>query len=210
VLANDSDPDGAADLNQAVIVTGNANLINTLTGAPLQTGDVFPGGVVSFTTDQNLIGGNYSFTYNAVDKATPTPNTSATPATVLVSVSSQETIRPAKTQFTQNKFRWVITGTVTPNSNQTMSITYLDGSYKPAGGTCATPVSAAGTVLDTPVVDSTNTYNWDFILPRTGGVLNPTNTGDNKNGFWCTTPRTILITDTKTGVSTPPQPLQLK
>jgi hypothetical protein len=202
LLANDTDPDGASDLASVVIVTGNASL-------GLTAGTVFPGGNVTIAPTAGTLGGNYTFTYNAVDVA---GMQSLTPATVTVAVSSQESIQPAKTQFTQNKFRWVITGTVTPNSSQTMSITYLDGTYKPAGGSCAAPLSAAGTVLDTPVVDVTNTYTWDFILPKTSGVLNPTNTGDNgkSGGFWCTTPKTIRITDTQTGVFTAPQTISLK
>jgi VCBS repeat-containing protein len=202
VMSNDIDPDGASDLASVVIVTGNPSL-------GLTAGTVFPGGNVTIAPPAGTLGGNYTFTYNVVDQA-GVP--SVTPATVTVAVSSAEAILPAKTQFTQNKFRWVITGTVSPNTRQTMQITYLDGTFKPAGGSCTTPVSAAGTVLDTPVVDATNTYTWDFILPSTAGVLNPTNSGDNgkSGGFWCSTPKTIRITDTQTGVFTSPQPLILK
>ena len=197
VLANDTDPDGLADLGSAVIATGNPSL-------GIVAGTEFAGGVVAINPAAGLVGGNYTFTYFAKDRSGALSNASAT---VTVAVSSLETITPAKTQFTQKQFRWVITGTVTPNSSQTMRIAYIDGTYK-VNGQCTG--SAAGFVLASPVVDPTNTYTFDTILANTAGLMNPTNTGGNSNGFWCSPPRQIRITDAQSGIFTAPQQLALK
>jgi len=200
VLSNDSDPDGLGDLGSAVIATGNPSL-------GIVAGTEFANGVVAISPAAGLVGGNYTFTYFAKDKSGVLSPASAT---VTVAVSSQEIITPAKTQFTGKQFRWVITGTVTPNSSQTMRITYLDGTYKPAGGSCAAPAQAAGFVVTSPVVDPTNTYTFDSILSNTTCLMNPTNTGGNSNGFWCSPPRTMRITDTQSGVFTAPQSISFK
>jgi len=200
VLTNDTDPDGLGDLASAVIAVGNPSL-------GVVAGTEFANGIVAINPAAGLVGGNYTFTYFAKDRSGAL---SGATGTVTIAVSSLETITPAKTQFTSKSFRWVITGTVTPNSSQTMRITYLDGTYKPAGGSCAAPAQAAGFVVASPVVDPTNTYTFDSILSNTTGLMNPTNTGGNSNGFWCSPPRTMRITDTQSGIFTAPQAIAFK
>jgi len=95
-------------------------------------------------------------------------------------------------QYTQKSFRWVVTGTASPIAGQTLRIAYVDGTYK-VNGACTG--NAAGTVLGSAVVDPTGTWTLDTILGNTAGLLNPSNTGGNSTGFWCSGPKTLRITD---------------
>jgi VCBS repeat-containing protein len=178
VLANDVDPDGPADLASAVIVNGNAALA-------IISGTVFKGGVVTFTPPAQNPAGNYTFTYSAIDQSGAV---SANAATVTVTLSSGEAIVPAKTQYTQTKGRWTLTGIVSPAAGQTISMSYLDGTYK-VNGACTG--NAAGTVVGTAPTDARGNFTVDQILTSTSGVLNPSNTLGNSTGFWCSPPRNI-------------------
>jgi hypothetical protein len=195
VLANDTDPDGPADLASAVIVNGNAAL-------GIVSGTVFQGGVVTFTPPAQNPPGRYTFTYNAVDQS---GTVSAIPATVTVTLSGGEAIIPAKTQYTQNKGRWVMSGTVSPDGGQTITMTYVDGTYK-VNGACTG--NAAGTIVGTAPVLNGN-FTFDQILTSTSGVLNPSNTLGNSTGFWCSPPRTMLYSSSLSQGTTS-QAIQLK
>jgi hypothetical protein len=188
VLANDTDPDGKADLARAVIVTGNANL-------GITAGSVFAGGVVTFTPPATTAAGPYTFTYNAVDQAGAV---SALPATVTVTVSTTEAIVVAKDIYTTRSGRWTLQGTLSPAAGQTLTMTYVDGTFK-VNGACTG--AAAGTVIGSATVDALGNWLYDQILPNTAGVLNPSNTGGNATGFWCAPPKSVRITSSLTNGS---------
>jgi len=182
VLANDTDPDGAADLARAVIVTWPPQL-----GAqPAPTG-----GTVSFTPTAT---GTFSFTYRAQDTA---GLQSATAATVTVNVAAAEAIVPAKATYTQAKGRWVVSGTASPIEGQSLTIKYDLGTpptYK-VNGVCTALTAANNPVIGTTVVDATGAWLFDQTLSSTAGLLNPNNSGGNSTGFWCSPPKTLRITD---------------
>jgi VCBS repeat-containing protein len=178
VLANDTDPDGVADLANATIVSGNAAL-------GIADGAVFPGGKVTFTPPSTTAPGTYSFTYQAVDQSGAVSNT----ATASIIVSSVEAIIPAKAIYTQSKGRWTISGTDSPIAGQTITMTYDSGTYR-VNGACTG--NAAGIVVGQAQVDPTGNFLFDQILTSTAGVLNPSNTQQNSTGFWCTLPRNII------------------
>ena len=183
VLANDTDPDGATDLASAVIVTGNANL-------GLNADATFNGGIVTFTPSASMPTGIATFTYRAVDRAGAT---SATAATVSVTVSAGEAIAGTRARFTQNKNRWTITGTDSLSANQTITIKYDNGTFR-QNGSCTNPGSAVGTVVGTAVVTA-GAWTYDQALTATTGILNPSNTGNNN--FWCTPPTTLRMTSSQ-------------
>ncbi len=193
VLANDTDPDGAADLAAAVIVTGNASL-------GVVAGTVFAGGVVTFTPPAATAAGPYTFTYNAIDRAGAV---SATPATVTINVSTSEAIVPAKAIYTQSKGRWTVGGTISPAAGQTMNITY-DITTPPTfkvNGVCTAMTAATNPVIGRAPVDALGNWLFDQLLSNTSGVINPSNTLGNSTGFWCTPPKSVRITSSLTGAS---------
>ncbi|HSB80500.1 MAG TPA: Ig-like domain-containing protein [Candidatus Methylomirabilis sp.] len=191
VLANDTDPDGVADLASAKIVTGNASL-------GIVAGTVYAGGVITFTPPASLTTGPYLFTYNAVDKGGAA---SAIPATVTVNVSATEAIIVAKDIYTQSKGRWTVQGTISPVAGQTMSMTY-DLSTAPTykvNGVCTALTSANNPVVGTATVDALGNWLYDQLLANTSGLLNPSNTLGNSTGFWCNPPKNLRITSSLTG-----------
>jgi hypothetical protein len=189
VLANDTDPDGLADLASAVIVTGNPAL-------GIVAGAAFPGGVVTFTPPATTLPGAYTFTYNAVDTS---GTQSLVPALVTVSVSATELIVAAKATYTQRSGRWVVTGTDSPAAGQTLTIKYVDGIFK-VNGVCPATSNAAGTTVGTAIVDGLGNWTFDQTVTLTS-VLNPSNTS-NTAGFWCTPPKTVRITSSLSPAST--------
>jgi Bacterial Ig domain len=191
VLANDNDPDGAADLAGVQIVNGNANL-------GIASGTLIAGAVVTFTPPSTTPAGPYTFTYTAIDKSGAA---SATPATVTVNLSTTEAIVPAKAIYTQSKGRWTLSGTISPVAGQTITMTYVDGIYK-VNGTCPVSSNAAGTVIATATADALGNWLYDQVLTNTAGVLNPSNSLGNSTGFWCTPPKTMRFTSSLTGAST--------
>jgi hypothetical protein len=152
VLANDTDPDGQADLQAAVIVTGSAPL-------GIAAGAVHAGGSVSFTPNQ---AGTFTFTYRARDAAGSLSN----PATVTVTVTGAEQITATAT-FRTDKRRWIVGGTDSVIGGQTLTIAYNNGTFLNGS-------SAAGTVIGTAVVDAAGNFLLDFV--GAGGVQDPTNT----------------------------------
>ncbi len=194
VLANDTDPDGAADLAAAVIVTAPAASA-TLTcngGAAATVGTVCAGGSVTFTPTAT---GSFTFTYKAQDQVGAQ---SANAATVTVTVGATEAIVVTKSQYIVSKNRWVVTGTDSVRASQTLTLAYTGGTYKVAG---ACTGNAAGSVVGTAPVDALGNWVFDAIL-TSAGLLNPGNTGGNSTGFWCTTPKAISVTSPLGGTAT--------
>jgi len=108
VLANDTDPDGQADLAAAVIVAWPAQL-GTNPGTVI-------GGIVNVTP---TAAGTFSFTYLARDAAGVL---SSLAATVTVTVAGGETITIQVAELRANGGRYRVSGTVTPAAGQTMTI----------------------------------------------------------------------------------------
>ena len=129
VLANDTDPDGAADLFAAVNVS-----LPTPAGATATV----TGGVVNFTA---AAPGTYSFTYQAMDSALATSNT----ATVTVQVAAAETLNVAKARYTARQSRLIAAGSITPAANQTITVEWADAAGNVLGAVGTTKVLPDGT-----------------------------------------------------------------
>lgn len=149
VLANDTDPEGQADLAQAVIVT------QPQTGASVTSGSV-----VTFTASAP---GTYTFTYVAQDQAGAQ---SAQPATVTVTVLPVENIVIQQATFRTTARRWIVAGTDSVPANQTLTITY-------ANGILSNGSPASNIVIGTATVDGAG--NWILDIRGVTGVLDPTN-----------------------------------
>ena len=135
VIANDTDPNGVADIVSATSVTQPTPLGATTSVA---------GGVVTFNATK---AGTYTFTYKAVDAG---GLISANAATVTVNVAASESISFAKAIYTVAQSRLVATGTVSPVMNQTVKLDY---------------VNSAGTVVGTAgTVQSDGLGNWALDL----------------------------------------------
>jgi len=190
VLANDTDPDGAADLAAAVIQSvPAAGATIACNGAPATAGTVCPGGAITFTPTAQ---GAYSFTYKAQDQAGAV---SANTANVSVTVAGTENIVVTKSIFTAKTWRWVVSGTDSVSSGQTLTIKYditTPPTYK-VGGVCTAMTAATNPVIGTAAVD--NLGNWAYdVLGTSAGLTNPTNTGSNGTGFWCSPPKAVRVT----------------
>jgi hypothetical protein len=111
VIANDTDPNGAADVRAAVNVSQP-----TPAGATVSVA----GGIVTFNA---IATGTYSFTYNAQDAA---GLVSANAGTVTVQVALAESISFAKSQYVVSKSRLVVSGPIDPISGQTITLEFVD------------------------------------------------------------------------------------
>ncbi|WP_018990394.1 cadherin-like domain-containing protein [Aromatoleum toluclasticum] len=109
VTANDTDPDGAADIVAATNVTQPTGATVTVNG-----------GVVTFTAPT---GGTYSFTYYALDAAGVT---SANPATVTVQVAAAEALSITRSEYIVSKGRMRAQGTISPVAGQTIAVEFLN------------------------------------------------------------------------------------
>ncbi|HET9653516.1 MAG TPA: cadherin-like domain-containing protein, partial [Usitatibacter sp.] len=166
VLANDTDPDGAADLANAQIVTWPAQL----GPQPVPTN-----GVVNFTPTST---GTFSFTYNAVDFSGAV---SLAPATVSVVVAGSEAITIAKAIYKVGNAgggisaRWTVQGADSVKEGQTLTIVYNNGTLNAAngGGSCNGTATNPKCVVGTAVVDTLGNYLYDLVLPP-GGPSDPT------------------------------------
>lgn len=130
VLANDTDPQGNADIVNAV------NLTQPAAGATVSGG---AGGVITFTA---TTAGSYSFTYQAQDAE---GNISANAATVTVTAVQTDAPLTTKAQFTNASKRWVISGTDQGFDGTIIHLTYGDGPQ--AGHELGTAQVAAGNWL---------------------------------------------------------------
>lgn len=154
VLANDTDPDGAADLAAAQIVTAPGG------GATATVA----GGVVTFRA---TTAGSYTFSYRAVDAA----GAVSAPVTVTVNVVGNETLTIIRAEFIQSTLRWRVEGTSTLRAGQTITIAYDNGSLRPLGS------SLAGFVIGTAVVDGAGAWALDLRLTSASDARNPAATG---------------------------------
>ncbi len=130
VLANDTDPDGAAD------IVAIANLTQpTPAGA---TASVV-GNAVNFIA---TAGGTYTFTYQAQDAAGAL---SATAGRVTVTVAAAETLSIARSEFDRAKGDLRAEGSISPATGQTIAVEF---------------VNAAGTVLGSAGTTTATTTAW--------------------------------------------------
>jgi VCBS repeat-containing protein len=154
VLANDLDPDGAADLAAAVNVTQP-----TPAGASVTVA----GGVVTFSA---TAAGTYSLTYQAQDSAGVV---SANVATVTVTVTAAEQMAfSAAPQYIRSASRLRVTGTINPAAGQTIRLDI---------------VNAAGTVLATvpSVVEVGGAWAFDLrplALPNGASAVKATSSNN--------------------------------
>ncbi|MBI4290419.1 MAG: cadherin-like domain-containing protein [Betaproteobacteria bacterium] len=144
VLANDTDPDGTADLVAAVNVTQP-------TPAGFATTSV-AGGVVTFNA---TAGGTYTFTYQAQDASGAV---SANTATVTVQVAAAETISFTRAEYIVSKSRIKVQGTISPAANQTVKVEFVNSAGTVLGTAGTVVADAAGNwTLDTTVARPTGT-----------------------------------------------------
>ncbi|GAB3764739.1 IPT/TIG domain-containing protein [Ramlibacter monticola] len=177
LLATSSDPDGAADLANASIVTWPAQL----GPQPIPVN-----GVITYTPTAT---GNFAITFKAVDKAGAL---SANNGTATATVIAAETIAYTKQQFTaagnvggNASTRWTVTGTDTVREFQTLTIAYADGVIRSTGQVCNGTAAVPACVVGTAPVDAAGAWTFDQVGTR-GGAKDPTDTT-----FWSTLPRNI-------------------
>ena len=150
LIANDTDPDGQADIVGVQIVSAPAGLTYTLTG-----------GILTFSA----LAGTHTFTYRARDAAgTLSLNT----ATATVILAGGETLAITRADFIANKRRWRIDGTSTVPATQTLFVMYADGVF--ADGT-----SAVGFLVAT-TQSAAGLWTVDLTLAGTNDPRNPAGT----------------------------------
>jgi len=184
LLANDTDPDGAADLANAVslsAITGPAGA--TVTGGV--------GGIVTFSAST---AGTYTFTYRAQDKAGVI---SGNAALVTVVVANAETIAFVRSDFIANKLRWRIDGTDTVLAGQTITVTYNNGTR--ANGT-----SLVGTVIGTATVDAAGAWTVDLVVSA-NDIRNVSNAA-----LFSVRPNQVKATSSLSGAASQTNPIALK
>jgi hypothetical protein len=170
LLSGSSDPDGAADLANAQIVSWPAQL----GPQPVPTS-----GSVTFTPTAT---GNFPITFRAVDQAGAL---SANTATATITVIAAETIAYTKQQYTRAQSRWVVSGTDTAREFQTLTIVYNDGVIRSTGQVCNGTAAIPACVVGTATVDAVG--NWLYDVSGTpGGAHDPTDTT-----FWSSVPKNI-------------------
>jgi len=180
LIANATDPDGNADVKDAVI-----------TGWPLAGLGPQPvpvGGVITFTPD---VSGATTFTYQVRDAAGALSDNIAT---ATVNVAATETIAITKSRFVgagkvggTASTRWIVTGTDTIKQGQTLSIVYNNGQLKSSTVPCDGTATQPKCVVATVVVDSTGAYSLDRVSVQ-GGPLDP-----NDTNTWGTKPTVVNV-----------------
>jgi hypothetical protein len=177
LIATSTDPDGNADVKNAVITSWPAQL-----GAQ----PVPANGVVTFTP--NAVG-NFAINYQVVDAAgLPSANTATGTVTVIGTESiayTKQLFKAAGNQGGTASTRWTVTGTDTVRGNQTLTIAYADGVLKATNQACNGTAAIAACVIGTAVVDATGTWTFDQV-GTPGGAKDPT----DKN-TWSTLPKNI-------------------
>jgi len=152
VVANDIDPDGAADVVAAANVSQPILLGVATQPVPAPASTSVVGGVVTFTATQ---GGSYTFTYQAQDAAGAT---SANTATVTVQVAAGETLTVSRGEYVVSKSRLRVQGTLSPATNQPVKLEW---------------VNSAGTVLGsvgTAIPDAAGAWVFDGVVPMPTGA----------------------------------------
>jgi hypothetical protein len=128
VLANDTDPDGAADLAAPTNVTQP-----TPAGATVAV----TGRTVTFDA---AVAGTYTFTYQAQDAAGAA---SANTATVTVTVAAVEAISIARAEYRTGGGRLRVDGTIDPSAGQTLFVHFVNAAGAEIGA-AGTAVAGAG------------------------------------------------------------------
>jgi hypothetical protein len=180
VIANDTDPDGVADIVNAQIVTWPTQL--GVKPTPVN-------GVVTFTPTST---GNFTFTYRAVDS---TGTLSANTANVAVTVAGTEAIVLAKQIYKVGNVggnvsaRWTVQGTDSVIQGETLSIVYNNGTLTAAagGGSCNGTAAKPQCVIGTAVVDALGNFLYDQVLVP-GGPTDPTDAAT-----WSSKPTSIKV-----------------
>ena len=194
LMANDTDPDGQADLKAIVIDSADPRL-GTVSAS---------GGVVTFKATS--AGTSIPLTYHVIDQA----GLSSPSITDRVTVAASESIAPVRWQYTVSQNRWVVTGTVNPNVGQSMLVSYAGGTYNLWNAATSRFVctSAVGQTVGTATTDGTGTWTYDQVGINPNSIFNPTNSNNNvvspdgrtKTSLWCTTP-TLRVTSSVTGAT---------
>jgi hypothetical protein len=153
VLANDTDPDGAADIVAAVNITQPVGPAGATTAVA--------GGVVTFKA---VAAGSYTFTYQARDSKDAT---SANTATVTVQVAAAENMIISRVEYVSKKTRLRVQGNIAPAANQTITLEF---------------VNAAGTVLrlaGTASADAVGSWALDTTVALPAGATQIKATSSN-------------------------------
>ena len=137
VLANDTDPDGAADLFAAVSLSASSPA-----GAGISGG---AGGIVTFSAAS---AGTYTFTYRAQDQALAS---SVNTGKVTVTVTAPEAISINRNQYTVSSRKLTVEGTTTPAGNQSVTVVFLDNAGTVLGTAGRTTATAGKFKLNTTV-----------------------------------------------------------
>jgi hypothetical protein len=136
LLANDTDPDGAADVVAAVNVT-------PLATNPPGASFTVAGGFATFSAPST---GTYRFTYNAQDASGATSANAATVTVTIPAPPPAETIGVTLSQYVTSKSNLQVQGTVSPIVSEALTFAF---------------VNAAGTVLgNAGTANSDNAGKW--------------------------------------------------
>ncbi|MEJ8835757.1 cadherin-like domain-containing protein [Ramlibacter sp. AN1133] len=149
LISNATDPDGFADVKNAVITSWPPQLGTQ----PLPVN-----GSITFTPTTT---GNFTFGYKVVDAAGAE---SANTGTGTVTVIAGETITLTRVRFETNGLRWRVDGTDTIQASQTISVTFMNGTLATgpnAGRTCDGTDTIPECVVGTTGVTTTNTFSLD-------------------------------------------------
>jgi hypothetical protein len=173
LLSASTDPDGAADLKNAVI-----------TSWPVQLGTqpVPANGIISFTPNAT---GNFPIGFKAVDAAGAQ---SANTATSTVTSIAGETITLTRVQFESGKNRFRVDGTDTIRASQTISLTYTNGVIGKGpniGQTCDGTDRLPECLVGTTGVTATGAFSFDASF-ATNAFQNP-----NPAGGWTVAPTSL-------------------
>jgi VCBS repeat-containing protein len=169
LLAGATDPDGNADVKDAVITVWPPSLGVQPTPA---------NGVISF---QPTALGNFVVNYQVKDAAgLLSGNTGAGTVTVIAA----ETITVPRADYRRG--RWTVSGTDTVRANQQLTVAYLDGTLRATGQVCDGTATIPACVVGTTNVDGAGAFLLDFTGAT--GVKDPTATAS-----WSTLPRNVRV-----------------
>jgi hypothetical protein len=166
LLTTSTDPDGNADVKDAVIVSWPAQL------GPQP---VPASGVINYTPSST---GNFNVTYQVRDAAGALSANTATAAIAVIgseSIAYTKDIFKAGNQGGATSARWTVSGTDTVREGQTITIAYNNGTLRATGQSCNGTATPAACVVGTAVVDSTGAWLYDKVLAP-GGATDPTDT----------------------------------
>jgi VCBS repeat-containing protein len=172
LLSGATDPDGAADVKNAVITSWPVEL------GPQPTP---VNGVVNFTPTAS---GPYPISYQVIDAAGAT---SANVGVVSAVVVPSESLTIPNVRFVRKSARWTMDGTDTVRAGQTLTIAYTNGTVRSTGQVCDGTAAIPACVVATTNVTGTGTWAVDFVAPG-GSPVNPTNTQ-----AWLVSPTSVRV-----------------